>query len=172
MKPLMSLSLLILALMLPGIALAADDARRNDIDVKLVQNKVTRQDGADRLVAIDQIAPGDVIQYEATYSNTTQRAVHGLKADLPIPLNTQYVMESAQPRNVLASTDGATYAPSPLKRKIRNANGVVEEREVPVSEYRHLRWELGELPGGKSVTVVARVRVDALPQSKNGEDGR
>ncbi len=164
--------LCIFVLMVSASPVFADTGKQNAVDIKLTQNKVEVIDGKDKLVAVEKIAPGDVIQYEATYHNVTQHAVQGLKADLPIPKNTQYVKQSARPGNVLASTDGAAFAPTPLKQKIRNANGVIEERDVPLAEYRHLRWDLGELSGGKSVTVVARVRVDALPESKTGAVGQ
>ena len=162
---LLNLLLLVLVVTLSSAPVFAAETRHNDIEVKLEQSKVTTVDGADRLVTIDKIAPGDVIQYVATYSNTTQRPVHGLKADLPIPQNTQYVMASANPANVLVSTDGENFSAPPLKRKVMNSIGIEEEVDVPVAEYRHLRWELGELAGGKQVVVSARVRVDVLPDA-------
>ena len=41
--------------------------------------------------------------------------------------------------------------------------------EVPIRDYRALRWRLAELAPGKSVTYTARVRVvdDRAPRAKD-----
>lgn len=156
-----SLCVHLLIFLLSGAAAFAETDRQSDIDIKLTQFRVIQKQGKENLVALDKAAPGDVIQYEATYQNTTQHVVHGLMAALPIPQNTQFVTNSASPADVLVSIDGKIFSRPPLQRKVINAKGEEEEQEVPVAEYRHLRWDLGELGAGKSVSVIARVRVDS-----------
>ncbi len=58
-----------------------------------------------------------------------------------------------------ASLDGKSYAAVPLKRQVRLADGKVEERAVPYSEYRYLQWKLGDLAPRSNTTVSARMQV-------------
>jgi hypothetical protein len=44
----------------------------------------------------------------------------------------------------------------------RTPGGRGEAREVPLSEYRALRWSVGTLPPKESRTVAARMRVTPL----------
>jgi hypothetical protein len=71
------------------------------------------------------------------------------------------VKGSASPQKVEASLDGQTFAPVPLMRKEKTADGRTVMREVPVAEYRALRWPLGNLSAKQSRTVTARVRVES-----------
>src|SRR3984893_5614097 len=86
--------------------------------------------------------PGDVLEYRVRYTNRSASAVTGLVANLPIPAGTTLVARSELPPGVLASTDGAHFAPPPLLRTVRQADG---ERQVPVpsAEYYVVRWNLG-----------------------------
>ena len=65
-------------------------------------------------------------------------------------------MAKSQPENAEASTDGTHFAPMPLKRK--ESNQMVN---VPLKDYRALRWIIAELPAGKSMTVSAQTRVNS-----------
>ena len=60
---------------------------------------------------------------------------------------------------VEASLDGRTFAAVPLTRVVRGPDGRNVIREVPVSEYRALRWPLGSLSSRQSRAVTARVRI-------------
>ena len=60
----------------------------------------------------------------------------------------------------LASLDGKTFAPLPLKRKERLADGREVMREVPVSEYRSLRWTIASLDARGERIGAARVARD------------
>jgi len=101
------------------------------------------------------VKPNDVIEYRATYTNNTTGKIKNLAATLPIPVETQFLAKS-QPENAEASTDGTHFAPMPLKRK--ESNQMVN---VPLKDYRALRWTIEELPAGKSVTVSAQTRVNS-----------
>jgi len=69
-----------------------------------------------------------------------------------------YLDGSAAPKAVQASLDGKQFANLPLPREVvRNGKKVTET--IPPSEYRFLRWELGDLAPGKSATVTSRMRV-------------
>jgi uncharacterized repeat protein (TIGR01451 family) len=104
--------------------------------------------------------PGDVLEYRVRYTNRSASAVTGLVANLPIPAGTTLVARSELPPGVLASTDGAHFAPPPLMRAVGQPDGAERQVPVPIEEYRALRWNLGTLAAGQSEQVQARVRVN------------
>jgi len=123
------------------------------------QRKVVRAaNGAETLVPADRVKPGDVIEYVATYRNTTRQPLSALVATLPIPLETEYLPGSARPANPLVSADGQRFGALPLKRTVK-VNGVDTEEALPVRDVRYLRWTPGNLAGGQTVTYAARVRI-------------
>ena len=71
----------------------------------------------------------------------------------------QYLRSSAQPAGVLVSTNGKDFASPPLQRTVRRADGRQEVQIVPDSEYRFLRWPLGDLPAGGALAVSARMQL-------------
>lgn len=118
--------------------------------------------GGEGLRPADQARPGEVVEYQAIYSNPSETRVGKVEATLPIPPGTEYVARTALPAPALASTDGRSFAPVPLQRVVRLPDGRQELRPVPASEYRYLRWALGTMAPGATKTVRARVRVSAL----------
>ncbi|MBI3899679.1 MAG: DUF11 domain-containing protein [Gammaproteobacteria bacterium] len=116
--------------------------------------------GKESLRPGDRAEPGDTVEYRAIYSNSGKSTARNVEATLPIPAGTTvYLHDSARPAAALASTDGHTFEPMPLKRIVTLVNGAHETRLVPLSEYRYLRWQLGDLAAGKSTVVSARVQV-------------
>jgi uncharacterized repeat protein (TIGR01451 family) len=134
------------------------------LESRLDARKVVVEAGNERLVDAKDAKPGDVIEYVATYRNTGKEPIRDLQATLPIPAATEWLPGTARPAGALASLDGQSFAATPLKRKVKRGAQDVEE-EVPLREYRALRWRLAELGAGKSVTYTARVRVvdDRVP---------
>jgi uncharacterized repeat protein (TIGR01451 family) len=106
--------------------------------------------------------PGETVEYRAAYRNPGAASVREVQATLPIPEGTEYVARTARPAPALASLDGRTFEPLPLKRRVRLANGQEEWHEIPAVEYRYLRWTLGSIEAGRAETVRARVRVSPL----------
>jgi hypothetical protein len=76
-----------------------------------------------------------------------------------MPQGIEYLAGSAAPSGVEASVDGKEYGVPPLKRKVRLANGKVEEQTVPYAEYRYLRWYFKTLKPRERVSVKARAKV-------------
>ena len=124
-------------------------------------------DGRERFESADTAQPNDVLEYRAVYANRSQKTLRGVAATLPIPEGFEYVVNTAG-LNALASLDGKTYAPVPLTRVVK-ARGGDEVRLVPVSEYRYLRWKLGDLPAGASRTLTARMRMANVATSVAAE---
>ena len=116
-------------------------------------------DGKESFVKADKAGPGDVIQYEAVYRNTTKETLKNIAATVPIPQGMTLVADSAKPAAELASLDGKNFNPLPLMHEVKNAAGVLEKQPVPLAQYRALRWNLAELGPDKTATVVLRAQL-------------
>ncbi len=128
------------------------------LTIKLERKKVTQVDGKELLVSAAEVKPGETLEETATYANQSKKNLR-VDATLPVPKFTELVVGSVRPADVKASLDGKSYAAMPLKRKVKQANGVVLEQVVPVAEYRFLRWETVDLGPEKSFVVSARFRL-------------
>jgi uncharacterized repeat protein (TIGR01451 family) len=151
-------ALVALALPVPFVALA-----QSGLNVSLTAQRVavdTR--GRESFEPATEAKPGQVVEYRAAYRNPTASSVRDVQATLPIPQGTEYVVSTARPAPALASIDGRTFETLPLKRRVKLANGQTVVREVPLSEYRYLRWSLGAIAAKSTESVSARVRVSPL----------
>ena len=145
--------------------LATGAAADGDVAVTLAAARVVvGEHGAEQLVTTEAVRPGDVVEYRATYTNQGDSAVRGLTATLPIPVDTNYLGLTATPGDVEASTDGVNFAAIPLMRKVVGGDGRERWEPVPASEYRALRWQIGELRANASASVAARV---VVPSPRN-----
>ena len=153
----------------PAFAAPASSAKpaAGSVAVELTASRVTKAQGKEVLVPAGQAKPGELIEYRALYRNDGAGAANGLMATLPIPRGTQYVAGSALPRGVQASLDGRTFAPVPLRRTVQTPDGRTVVQDVPLAEYRALRWPLGALPARDKRTVSARVRVEPTAVAAN-----
>lgn len=151
----------ILTVFLLQICMQVASAADNNVLVALQAFKVVTTATGTKLVATDAAQPGDTIEYQVTYSNKGTTPAHDVLATLPVPKGgLAYLPDSAAPAAVMASLDGATFAPLPLTRSVMRAGRQVTET-VPASEYRFLRWKLGEIKPGASTTVSSRMRLDS-----------
>ena len=132
----------------------------NSVTVQLTAKRVTKAQGHESLTPAEQARPGETLEYRAVYRNDGAAEARHLAATLPIPRGTTYVPGSASPAGVQASLDGSKFAAVPLTRVVRGADGREVVREVPVSEYRALRWPLGSLASRQTRAVTARVRIE------------
>jgi uncharacterized repeat protein (TIGR01451 family) len=147
------------AVLASSLAVAAEA----EVQVDLTAQRVVRDaQGKETLVVGDQAKPGEILEYRAVYRNAGSGNVQKLMATLPIPVGMEYVPRTATPTPVMASVDGHRYEAVPLQRKVRLSDGREALRDVPVSEYRFLRWAVGTLPGKGEQAVRARVRVAPL----------
>lgn len=130
------------------------------VTVQLTANRVTKTPEREVLAPAEQARPGETLEYRAVYRNEGAREARGVAATLPIPRGTVYLPGTASPARVQASLDGRTFAAVPLTRVVRGPDGRNVVREVPVSEYRALRWSLGSLGRNQARAVSARVRIE------------
>lgn len=135
----------------------ADDV----LSVDLKAYKVITQAGTVRKVAADEVKPADVIEYRATYKNVSPRTLQGVLGVVPIPEGLTLQAKSPIPAGAEASLDGVQYAKIPLRRAERQPDGSTRMVEIPLSEYRAVRWGLGALPAGASKDVSVRAVVNS-----------
>ena len=141
----------------PAAAAATEKAALSPV-LKLF--KVVRSaNGKESLVSASSIKPGDTVEYRVTYRNTSARTLTKVNAVLPIPAALTYIPNTARPGNAQASLDGRTYGAMPLKRRVRDENGAEKTVLVPFSQYRFLRWSLGNIGAGRTLQVSARARL-------------
>ena len=158
MKRALTAALAVLALAVPFAAFA-----QSTLKVSLTAHRVAVDPrGRESFRPAEKARPGETVEYRAAYRNAGASGVNDVQATLPIPEGTEYLARTARPAPALASLDGRTYEPLPLKRRVRLADGREEVREVPASEYRYLRWTLGSIAAGRAETVRARVRMAPL----------
>jgi uncharacterized repeat protein (TIGR01451 family) len=141
-------------------------AAQAEVKVEMKAERVSIQQGKEVVSPANHAAPGDIVQYTATYKNTDKKPATQVIATLPIPAATEYIPGTATPAGAWASTDGANFSPIPLHRMVKNGEGKMVEQEVPASLYRALRWSLGDLAGGASRTVSARVKLSTVPAAR------
>ena len=134
-------------------------ANSDPLLVTLVRQKVVTVDGKDVMQSAEVAKPGDVLDEMATYANKSTSPIKSLQATLPVPQNTELVLASIKPNGAKASTDGNEFSSLPLKRKLKQTNGVEVEQLIPIGEYRYLRWYPGDLAPGKSLVFSARFKV-------------
>lgn len=156
MKPILNLCVLAAGLAFGQAALAQTPA----VTSILSAQRVEMVDGKTVLKPAAQSKPGEVIEYSGTYRNGGATAVDKLQAAVPVPVGTTFIAGSAQPTSAQASTDGTRFAPLPLTRMVRQADGSERKEAVPLTEYRALRWDVGTLGAGTSAVVSLRVRID------------
>ena len=121
--------------------------------VSLVNGKTVKKPAVDA-------KPGDVIEYRAVYINNGKTQVERVLLSVPIPEGTTMVDKTVFPVGATASVDAVTFASMPLMRTIKSADGASRTEDVPLSEYRAIRWALNGISGGQQVAVSVNVRVN------------
>lgn len=148
---------------LAGLAQAAAEVKL--VAWKVVADRAAEGTAKERLEPVDKLLPGDTIEYRATYEGDAKASARNVQITLPVP-QAGLVWQpwaSAPEAGVpmLASRDGERFEPVPLMRAENLPDGRRVMRPVPLSEYRFLRWQLGDLPAGATRVVRARMRFAA-----------
>ncbi|PLX96717.1 MAG: hypothetical protein C0621_01530 [Desulfuromonas sp.] len=143
-----------------GLPLARAEPTTEPLQITLIAQKILIDDqGIETFGTADRAEPGDIVAYAATYHNVSSRPLSGVNGMLPIPEGMELIPGSIAPADFEASLDGVSFAPAPLQRTVRLANGTLEKRPVPYRDYRALRWKMGDLSPSSKQTVNARVRI-------------
>ena len=121
-------------------------------DIVNAQTRVMKilKNSAGREVAVpaNHIAPGDVIEYHTTYTNTTAQPVNDINAMVSLPSGVQLVSLNS-PLPTLATTGGDSY------QTIQQVGNTVVVQE----NYSGLKWNLVNLNPNAAQTVVIRAKV-------------
>jgi hypothetical protein len=129
-----------------------------------VQSVVELGATRESLQPLKGIRPGDVVEYEARYVNTTAKAAQHVQLTLPVPVGGLAYLPQAGAATPVdsASVDGVRFEPVPLRREVRLPDGRRVTQDVPLADYRFLRWNLGTLPAGAERAVRARMQLPAV----------
>ena len=155
----LKISLLIACALVSLCGVAFAQKSNEPLKVVMSASKIVASNGSETRQSAQKVKPGDIVEYTVDYTNQSSSPLRDVRGVLPIPAGMTYENGTASPAKFWASTDGKNFSPAPLKRLQKNANGTQTEVLVPVSEYRVLRWEIGEIAPKSTVTVRARVKV-------------
>ena len=128
-----------------------------ELETKLTANRVVGIGENEKLVDAANAAPGELIRYVATFSNTTARGLSQVVATLPIPGGLELLPATVKPAATEGSVDGKTFVP--LKRLLGpKAEGGLGTQ---ASAVRALRWAPRDLAAQAEFSVEARAKVSA-----------
>lgn len=104
--------------------------------------------GNEFAVPANHVAPGDIIEYHTTYTNTTARPVNNVNAIVTLPNGVKLVsLNSSLP--TLATTGGDRY----------QTINMVGNSAVIQESYSGLKWNLVDLGSNAAQTVIMRATV-------------
>lgn len=153
----------IVHLALSTLLVLAIPAQANNVltvDLKAYKQVATKANGKQLIVA-EEVKPNDIIEYRATYKNISKRPIQGVVGVVPIPEGLTLMAKSTIPAGAEASLDGRQFSAMPLRRSVPQPDGSTQVVEVPLSEYRAVRWGIGTLPAGASKDVSVRAVVNS-----------
>lgn len=128
-------------------------AHATPLTVKLTAHQLVNEDGKTVQKPVSRANKGDVILYQAVATNTLQKPMTDIGVTIPVPTGMVYTGVST-PNATFASLDGKTFAPIPLKRQVKG-----KWVEVPLKEYKAVRFVIKTLPAQTASTVSIQVKV-------------
>jgi uncharacterized repeat protein (TIGR01451 family) len=143
-----------------GSVFAKDAAPQ--VEGTLNQSRIVVVNGKESALAADKVSPGDLLEYKVRYINKGAAPAKNLVVTLPIPAGLELAPATDSPKAALASLDGQRFEAMPIKRAVKQADGKEILQDVPLSQYRALRWQVEQLDAGKSANFSARARVESL----------
>jgi hypothetical protein len=108
--------------------------------------------GEERFVAAESASPGAIIEYRASYENTTATLLDGIKPEIPVPEGLDFLVGSDRPSATALKLQGSgAFVTAPALDS--------EGRPVAPELIRALRWSIAPLPPGQSAVIVMRAQV-------------
>jgi uncharacterized repeat protein (TIGR01451 family) len=156
----------LLAITLATFAPGAWAKPRMEITIRQAKEMIEAKGSANtpQLVSTQTASPGDVLQYELTFTNKGDEAAQDAMIDDPIPGGTTFVANSASDAGaqVTYSCDGGkTFETADrLRCEIRLASGEIAGHAAKPNEYTHVRWKLKRVAPGASGVLTFRVSVN------------
>ena len=137
-------------------------AGRPDVKINLA-GTVERAGQKLSLDQVENVQPGEILDWQIVSSNEGRGAARGYKAVGHIPQGTAFVQGSAQAEAgsvVTYSIDGGqTFSAQPVVEE-KQADGTVKQVPAPASMYTEVRYEWSDaLAAGGKLTASYKVRV-------------
>lgn len=99
------------------------------------------------------VQSGDIIEYHGYFTNQSSERIRSVIASIDIPNGVELIGNIA-PRGAMASVNGTNFGFVPLQA---NINGQIQQ--LPLSNYKALRWQLEDLGIGGTAVVQYRARL-------------
>lgn len=142
-----------ISLVLAGLILASPSARADALKIDLAAHRVVvAADGTETKVVAEAAAPGEVIEYSASYKNTTEVVLRNIRPEVPIPAGLTYVSGSDKPAATQVRLDTGAVVAHPAVD--------AEGRPLPAARVRALIWTLDDLPASATRTLAVRASVN------------
>ena len=125
---------------------AKSGAIADPLEIKLERAKIGLADGKESRSPAATAKPGDILEEVATYTNKSAAALKGLEATLPVPVNTELVMDSIRPANAKAGNG------TPAARSAINVATV----SPPPAESPPMMIRCGQRSASRRTPVAAR----------------
>jgi uncharacterized repeat protein (TIGR01451 family) len=147
----------------------AQAARAQDAAVAPLQSSMTAylvekgEDGKETLTEVNQVKPGQTIEYALRYSNVSDGDLAEVNIVGPVPAGTNYLAGSALPqdgaRPQFSIDNGASYKSEPVTYKVKMADGTELEKVATPDMYTHVSWTLPKLLAKQQLSLTYRVQV-------------
>lgn len=99
------------------------------------------------------VKSGDILEYQGLFTNNSGERVRRMDLTLSIANGLEFIGE-VSPKNVQASLDNSRFVRMPIRA---NIGGQIQE--VPLSQYKALKWTVEEIGLGATAVVKYRARV-------------
>lgn len=124
--------------------------------------KVITENKKEKLVPAESVLPGDIIEYQLTYSNKTNGVISNLRPILPVPEGMVFIDETANPSmHAVSISNDQVFQVPPIVREITLPNGSKGKIKVDAKEYRFIQWLQESMAKGDTKIFKARMRIIA-----------
>ncbi|MGI5925057.1 MAG: hypothetical protein ACOX9E_14010 [Lentisphaeria bacterium] len=139
---------------------AAAAPLQSDMKAYLVEKG---EDGQELLTEVNQVKPGQIIEYTLRYSNVSDADLAEVNIVGPVPQGTVYLAGTAINLGAtlpqFSIDGGTTYKNEPVTYKVKMADGSEVERVAAPDMYTHVRWLLERMISKQELTLKYRVQV-------------
>jgi uncharacterized repeat protein (TIGR01451 family) len=121
------------------------------------------EDGQEILTEVNQVKPGQIIEYTLRWSNVSDTDLTEVSIVGPVPQYTTYLAGTAVNLGAtlpqFSIDGGTTYKNEPVTYKVKMADGSEVERVATPDMYTHVRWLLERMISKQELTLKYRVQV-------------
>ena len=138
---------LLISFVFSSFALAQDGPLQSLLDVYRVEvQELENGTTVENLVAAEEAAPGETLEYVLTYRNDGDQVLRGFVIKNRVPENTNYIGASNRAdidTSFLVSIDyGITWEDVPVTRVVVDSSGEEKTIVIPPSQYTNISWQV------------------------------